>query len=94
MATGRSWDIVVPITKKDDDGKPVGKTYWHRIGIAFEGRKAGSFSLTFNSLPLSPNVFLFERTEEWRGKGEPAHDDHAESKDDATSAPEQEEIPF
>ena len=39
------FDLISPRERKD------GKTYWHKVGAAFE-REKGGYSLVFDSLPL------------------------------------------
>ena len=53
----KRYDVLSPRPKKD------GGTYWHRVGIAFEGEKG--ISIEFNSTPLPDKegrvrVSLFE----------------------------------
>lgn len=53
----KRYDVLTPRAKKD------GGTYWHRVGIAFEGEKG--INILFDSLPLPDkdgrcSVSLFE----------------------------------
>jgi hypothetical protein len=72
------------------------KTFWHRVGTAFEGEKG--ISITFDSLPLPDkdgrvSVFLFEPRE----KGEktiPAAQADGERIASRKSAAMDDEIPF
>lgn len=54
------WDVSSPRKRKD------GKTYWHRVGTAFQGEQ--SIGIEFDSLPLPDaegrvSVRLFEPRE-------------------------------
>ena len=96
----RSWDIVTPIPKRNSQGEPTGKVYWHKIGIAYQGRKEGSFHLTFNSLPLQPDVYLFEREEQAATNDRQRQRDHGSQPDlpagfgPAGDPPPDDDIPF
>ena len=79
----KRYDVLSPRLKKD------GGTYWHKVGIAFEGDRG--VSIEFNSLPLPDKdgrvrVSLFEPRE--RQQREPQQD-HAPAGDDMSD-----EIPF
>ena len=51
----KAWNVVVRIDTKNPD-----KPFWHTIGRAWESeRNPGSFKLMLNSLPLSPDLYLF-----------------------------------
>ena len=73
------WDVMAPRKGKDD------KTFWHRVGTAWQGDKG--ISITFDSLPLADDkgrvaVFLFEPREKGGGGGKPAakgNDDFGDS---------------
>lgn len=58
---GRRWDVCSPRPRKD------GKTFWQRVGTAFEGEKG--INITFDALPLPDgegrvSVSLFEPREQ------------------------------
>ena len=63
------WDVMAPRKGKDD------KTFWHRVGTAWQGDKG--ISIPFDSLPLADDkgrvaVFLFEPREKPATGGKPA----------------------
>lgn len=81
----KRYDVMSPRPKKD------GGTYWHRVGLAFEGEKG--ISIEFNSLPIADKdgrvrVSLFEARE--RQQSDQRQPERASSlKDDMSD-----EIPF
>lgn len=57
----KRYDVCSPRTRKDRDGNP--KTYWTKVGSAWEGDKG--ISITFDALPIPDEkgecrVSLFE----------------------------------
>jgi hypothetical protein len=65
----KRFDVLSPRAGKDS------KTFWHRVGTAWEGEKG--ISITFDSLPLPDaegrvRVSLFEPREKSAAKASPA----------------------
>ncbi len=66
MSNKPTHKAVTPIEQKS------GKTYWHRVGSAWEGEKCTTIKL--NSFPLGGEFCLFKITEKLEGEGEEAQD--------------------
>jgi hypothetical protein len=65
----KRYDVLSPRKRKDQE-----KTYWHKVGCAFEGDKG--ISIVFDSLPLpdengAVRVSLFEPREKSDGRKMP-----------------------
>lgn len=65
------FDLISPRERKD------GKTYWHKVGAAFE-REKGGYSLVFDSLPLPDkdgrvSLLMTEPLDRDGDRGTPAH---------------------
>lgn len=66
----KRYDVLSPRPKKD------GGTFWHKVGMAFEGEKG--ISIEFNSLPLPDKegrvrVSLFEPRERPQAEPQSGH---------------------
>jgi hypothetical protein len=84
----KRFDVMSPRKRKDQE-----KTFWHRVGTAFEGEKG--ISITLDSLPLPDaegrvSMFLFEPREKTESRpAPPAGAQRASVKDELSD-----EVPF
>jgi hypothetical protein len=59
--------VVAPVQREGKDGKD-GKTYWVKVGVAFEN-KDGSWNLYLDAFPFSGKLQMRDWDEPWEGRG-------------------------
>jgi hypothetical protein len=70
MKTGKQWEVVTPI----ESPYVSGKTYWQRLGTAWEhvsdsGNGKVFISLKLNAVPINGTLMLFPRGEQTTAPG-------------------------